>query len=177
MKKPWCGLDQCKPCQECTGLGAACSDRYFLESNTGADVAVGLIEKRDNPELFLVQWRPMSKPSGGYPGWLEFPGGKVDKGESSVVALIREVHQEVGITVQAANHICTMEDTFPSGLEHKVHFYVITSGFYTGEPHGAESQRIGWMTLYQIMTFHRMLPLNRAAALILTTERHPDILE
>jgi len=141
--------------------------------NIGPDVAVGLIECKEKPEHFLVQHR--SKINKQYPGWLEFPGGKIEINELPENALIRELKEEVGIKVTSAEHFVVMKYLFPSGLYHTVHFFEVTS--YENEPIGAEGQSIGWLTLYQILTYPNMLPLNRAAATILTTRRHPDILD
>lgn len=148
--------------------------------NRGPDVAVALIESRTQPEHFLVQRRSMDNKQ--YAGWLEFPGGKVENtgefnGETSYEAVIREVQEETNLVVITANPLCSIEDTFPNGLTHLVHFFVVGQTQYYGSPVAVEGQPFAWLTLFQIFTYPRMLPLNRAAALILTTERHPDILE
>ena len=143
--------------------------------NRGPDVAVALIESRTQPEYFLVQRRAMENKQ--YPGWLEFPGGKLEKEETPLEALIREVNEEVGLLVYEAKFLCAIESVFPSGLTHLVNFFVVIPEDWRGKPIPQEKQRISWLTLYQIQTYHKMLPLNRAAALILTTERHPDILD
>jgi mutator protein MutT len=144
----------------------------------GADVVAALIEHYLDKEHFLVQYRPLNKPSGYYPGWLEFPGGKVETTDVTLeAALIREVFEEVGVVVTGMKKLCSMDYVFPSGISHHIHFFVIAPNEYLGVPEGKENQRIGYLTLYQLMTYNKMLPLNRAAALILTTERHPDILD
>jgi 8-oxo-dGTP diphosphatase len=56
------------------------------------DVAVGvLIDARGR---FLLTSRPAGKV---YAGWWEFPGGKLERGESVAAALARELHEELGI--------------------------------------------------------------------------------
>lgn len=47
----------------------------------------------------LVQQRPAGKPMAGL--W-EFPGGKVEPGEAPEAALVRELHEELGISVEAS---------------------------------------------------------------------------
>jgi mutator protein MutT len=139
----------------------------------GPDVAVALIESKQQRDHFLIQYRALDNKQ--YPGWIEFPGGKNEQGEELEDTLLREVAEEVGITVWKPKHLVTTDYKFPSGLSHRVHFYVVTD--YIGEAIGKEGQRVGWLSLYQLITYPKCLPLNRAAALILTTERHPDILE
>jgi len=58
------------------------------------DVAVGvLIGARGR---FLLTSRPAGKV---YAGWWEFPGGKLERGETIEAALARELHEELGIDV------------------------------------------------------------------------------
>ena len=58
--------------------------------------AAALIDQRGR---VLVQQRPPGKPM---PGLWEFPGGKIDDGESPEQALVRELDEELGITVDPA---------------------------------------------------------------------------
>jgi 8-oxo-dGTP diphosphatase len=60
------------------------------------DVAVGVLI--DVEGRFLLTSRPAGKV---YAGWWEFPGGKLERGESVADALARELHEELGITVGA----------------------------------------------------------------------------
>ena len=59
------------------------------------DVVCALLERKGH---FLVCKRPLDKDSGGL--W-EFPGGKVEPGETNEEAIMREVYEELGITVIA----------------------------------------------------------------------------
>jgi 8-oxo-dGTP diphosphatase len=51
---------------------------------------------RDGEGRILLQQRPPGKPMAGL--W-EFPGGKIERGESPEAALARELHEELGITL------------------------------------------------------------------------------
>ena len=61
------------------------------------DVAVGVLIDADG--RFLLTSRPPGKV---YAGYWEFPGGKIEAGESVESALRRELHEELGITIGAA---------------------------------------------------------------------------
>lgn len=58
------------------------------------DVAVGVLIRPDGG--FLLTSRPVGKV---YEGYWEFPGGKVEQGESVAQALHRELHEELGINI------------------------------------------------------------------------------
>ncbi|HRI18783.1 MAG TPA: NUDIX domain-containing protein, partial [Burkholderiaceae bacterium] len=58
------------------------------------DVAVGVLI--DPAGRFLLTSRPEGKV---YAGYWEFPGGKLEAGESVEAALRRELHEEIGITI------------------------------------------------------------------------------
>ena len=64
---------------------------------TAVDVAVGVLI--DAEGRFLLTSRPEGKV---YAGYWEFPGGKLEAGESVQAALRRELHEELGITIGAA---------------------------------------------------------------------------
>lgn len=61
---------------------------------TPVDVAVGVLI--DGDDRFLLTSRPLGKV---YEGYWEFPGGKLEPGETVEQALRRELHEELGITI------------------------------------------------------------------------------
>ena len=63
---------------------------------TAVDVAVGVLIDGDG--RFLLTSRPAGKV---YAGWWEFPGGKLEAGESVEAALRRELHEEIGLVIGA----------------------------------------------------------------------------
>jgi 8-oxo-dGTP diphosphatase len=70
-----------------------------LESRLPVDVAVGVLIERDaqgREGRFLLTSRPEGKV---YSGYWEFPGGKLEAGESVAEALRRELHEELGISI------------------------------------------------------------------------------
>jgi len=72
-------------------------DAVDAAERTPVDVAVGVLFDPDG--RFLLTSRPAGKV---YAGYWEFPGGKLEPGESVEGALRRELHEELGITIAAA---------------------------------------------------------------------------
>jgi 8-oxo-dGTP diphosphatase len=64
------------------------------------DVAVGILVRSDG--RFLLTTRPKGKV---YAGYWEFPGGKLESGESVQQALVRELSEELGISLQVSDVI------------------------------------------------------------------------
>ena len=103
------------------------------------DVAVGvLIDERGR---FILTSRPAGKV---YAGWWEFPGGKVDPGETPETALIRELAEELGIDVTAS---CLAPFTFASHSYPDFHLlmplYVCRK--WSGIVNSREGQRLKWV--------------------------------
>lgn len=115
------------------------------------EVAVAVIERADG--AFLLAQRPAGKV---YAGWWEFPGGKVDEGESAVAALSRELHEELGIGVRRAYPWITREFVYPHATVRLNFFRVVE---WVGEPHPKEDQAIRWQRFGAPMA-EPMLPAN-----------------
>lgn len=100
------------------------------------DVAVGILMK-PNGDVLLAQ-RPTGKP---YAGYWEFPGGKVDPGESIFNALKREFVEELGVEIVSAEAWCGIEHVYPHAHV-RLHFFV--SRNWCGEPQSLEGQAFAW---------------------------------
>lgn len=100
------------------------------------DVAVGILIA-ENGDLLLAQ-RPEGKP---YAGYWEFPGGKVESGETIEQALKREFMEELGITILSATPWCGVEYVYPHAHV-RLHFYI--SHQWAGIPQCREGQRLCW---------------------------------
>ena len=72
------------------------------------DVAVGVLFDRDG--RFLLTTRPPGK---AYAGHWEFPGGKVEPGETVEQALRRELQEEIGVTIGSAHPWRVLEADYP----------------------------------------------------------------
>ena len=51
---------------------------------------------------------------GEYKGWWEFPGGKMEEGESREVALVREIWEELCVMIMHEKWLCTVEHDYPT---------------------------------------------------------------
>jgi len=101
-----------------------------------ADVGAG---SQTAPTEFLLARRPPGKV---YAGWWEFPGGKVEAGESFHDALLRELHEELGIAITQATPWLTREFTYPHATV-RIRFFRVTA--WTGEIHPHEHDAIAWL--------------------------------
>ncbi len=77
------------------------------------NVAVGVLVRGKGAEkVVLVTRRPADTVLGGY--W-EFPGGKVEAGETPQACLVREFREEVGLSVTVGEALPTVEHAYPHG--------------------------------------------------------------
>lgn len=90
------------------------------------EVAAAVLLRKAGREFLLAQ-RPAGKV---YAGYWEFPGGKLEAGETVREALIRELHEELGITVTACSPWLTRQFTYPHATV-RLHFWRVTA--WTGE--------------------------------------------
>ena len=102
-------------------------------------VAVAIIERTINGEYqVLFAQRPAGK---AYAGYWEFPGGKIEAGESVTDALIREIDEELGLHIASAT--LWRSERFSYGHAH-VELNFCRSNDWSGEPHGREGQAFAW---------------------------------
>ncbi|UVO53460.1 (deoxy)nucleoside triphosphate pyrophosphohydrolase [Sphingomonas sp. SUN039] len=100
-------------------------------------VAAALV---DGDGRVLVQQRPAGKSMAGL--W-EFPGGKVESGETPEAALVRELREELGIEVDPDDLVAGPFASEPLGDRHLV-MLLYTCHRWQGEAEAREAAAIGW---------------------------------
>jgi len=103
------------------------------------DVAVGVLIRPNGD--FLLTSRPPGKV---YEGYWEFPGGKLEQGESVEAALRRELQEEIGVTIAAAHPWKVEMVDYPHALV-RLNFCKVFE--WAGELHMHEGQSYAWQSL------------------------------
>lgn len=89
----------------------------------------------------------LRKPEQHQGGRWEFPGGKLDEGESLATGLARELLEEIGITVKACEPRTIIEHSYPDKRV-RLHFWDVTD--FAGNPNGCEGQELRWVRLEEL---------------------------
>ena len=113
--------------------------------------AVAVLQRSDG--WVLLAERPLGKP---WAGWWEFPGGKIEAGESPKQALKREIQEELGIKITNINPWIIRTFSYPEKTV-KLHFFIVTA--WQGEPQAIEGQILAWQNPANL-TVTPMLPAN-----------------
>jgi 8-oxo-dGTP diphosphatase len=127
------------------------------------EVAAAVVER---PGEFLLAQRPAGKP---YPGYWEFPGGKIEPGEDAYAALVRELREEIGIEVREATPWITRVYAYTHATV-RLHFFRVTR--WDGEPQPLEEQSIAW----QPVTAPDVSPMLPANAPVLAALALPAVM-
>ena len=105
-------------------------------------VAVGVIENAQG-EIFICQRSAQQHLANKW----EFPGGKVEVGETVAQALARELAEEVGIAVLACEPFMQIEHDYG---DKRVSLVIRKVTAFTGEPRGLEGQPSRWIAVSEL---------------------------
>jgi 8-oxo-dGTP diphosphatase len=117
-----------------------------VQNRPVVQVAVGILVQPNGS--FLLTTRPEGKV---YAGYWEFPGGKIEVGETVSQALIRELHEELGVQAQpeAITHWYEQLVDYPHARVH-LHFCCVTR--WHGALQMREGQHYAWSKLPVTLT-------------------------
>ncbi len=115
------------------------------------EVAVAVMQRADGK--FLLAQRPPGK---AYAGYWEFPGGKLEPGETAEQALSREIQEELGVSVTHAYPWLTQTFNYPHARV-QLRFYRVLA--WQGEPQPHEGQTLAWETAKNL-SVAPLLPAN-----------------
>lgn len=103
------------------------------------DVVAGVIRHRIDAGRYLLAQRPAHKIRGGL--W-EFPGGKIEAGETPAMALARELHEELGLRVAGSAPLFTVRHDYP---DVSVRLQIRAIDDCSGEPCLHDAAAIAWL--------------------------------
>jgi len=107
-------------------------------------VMVGVLH--DPSGRVLIAERPAGRHMAGH--W-EFPGGKLHPGERPWDGLVRELAEELGITVIAGHPLIRLRHRYPD-REVLLDTWLVTD--FRGTPHGRDGQRLNWVHAGELMS-------------------------
>ncbi len=125
-----------------TGLMALAAEQEPTSPRPVVEVAVGVLI--DGAGALLLGQRPEGKP---YAGYWEFPGGKVEAGETLFAALSRELQEEIDVRIDQADEFMVLEHDYPHAYV-RLHICFVKS--WQGQPRGLENQALGWLNIKDI---------------------------
>jgi A/G-specific adenine glycosylase len=110
------------------------------------DVVAGVIwQATPSPTAhFLIARRPLQGMLGGL--W-EFPGGKVEPGETQAQALQREIREELAIDIQVKEPLCTIQHAY---THFRISLHAYCARYQAGEPQHIGVADHAWVTLDEL---------------------------
>ena len=125
-------------------------------------VAVGIL-LRSEKELLIQQRRAGTDCAGQW----EFPGGKLEGGETPEQALKRELQEELNITISKLTFLTRLKHDYDHAHV-SLHTYIVRE--WVGEPEGLEGQEIVWGNPQQLKQYNLLeaaYPLLELAKIVL----------
>ena len=101
----------------------------------------------DQGRLLICQ----RSPRGRFPNKWEFPGGKVEPGETPQDALRRELREELGITAEIGAEVWSTDHQYPGFSPVRLHFFSVRR--YDSVPKNRVFRKILWVNLRDLMLY------------------------
>lgn len=106
------------------------------QGSSALDVAVAVIER--DGQILIAQ----RKPQDSFGGRWEFPGGKLNPGESLEACLAREIQEELGLVIQVGQLLKVVEHRYPHRL---IRLHCFSCRVLEGEPRAIECTAWRWV--------------------------------
>lgn len=112
-------------------------------------VAAAIVDSLEHPQRLLSARRKAPK---SFAGSWEFPGGKVEDGETNEQALIREITEELGVEITIGDEIVNPDgDSWPVVNNWQMRVWLVEIA--SGEPHiGREHDQIAWLDFAEALS-------------------------
>lgn len=107
------------------------------------DVVGAVIFNEQNEVLCALRSQAMS-----LPGLWEFPGGKIESGETPQESLIREIHEELDCTITVGDLVADATHEYPTVI---VRLITYNASIVDGTPTPKEHERLLWLPIEQLM--------------------------
>ena len=104
------------------------------------EVVAGIIFNDSRSEVLLALRKPEQHQGDRW----EFPGGKLEQGETQEAGLARELSEEIGIEVTQCSSRTVIEHQYPDKSV-RLHFWNVTR--FSQQPQGKEGQQLRWVRL------------------------------
>ncbi|MGL5083879.1 MAG: A/G-specific adenine glycosylase [Microcoleaceae cyanobacterium] len=109
--------------------------------------SIGVAVIWNDQQQILIDKRPEKGLLGGL--W-EFPGGKIEPGETVEACIRREIQEELAIEIEVGDHLITLDHAY---THFRVTLNVHHCRYLSGEPQPLESDEIRWVTLAELDQF------------------------
>jgi A/G-specific adenine glycosylase len=107
-------------------------------------IGVAVIVKEN--QRFLVDRRP---PQGLLGGLWEFPGGKIEAGETVPDCIVREIREELALEIEVGEELIVLDHAY---THFRVTLYVHLCGYLGGEPQALACEEVRWVSLEELAT-------------------------
>jgi 8-oxo-dGTP diphosphatase len=108
---------------------------------------IGVAVIWNEQEQILIDRR---RPEGAMGGLWEFPGGKIEPGETIQECIQREIKEELGIEIEVGEHLITIDHTY---THLRVTLTVHHCRHLTGIPQALECDEVRWVNLAELEQF------------------------
>jgi mutator protein MutT len=109
---------------------------------------IGVAVIKNDREQFLIDKR---SPQGLHGGFWEFPGGKIEPGETIEACIAREIMEELGIVIEVGDLLIEIDHDYSKfTVTLKVH----NCRHISGEPQAIECDEIRWVTIDEMHQFN-----------------------